>query len=241
MEEEEEEEEEEAPSKVVKSDVQVTVQAAIRYFDYEGRGDSGVMKQVLQELAPRQVVLLRGSREECAELRGHCERELSDFKTRVLVPGPQEEADLSLPPCHTLQLSDDLLGRLHMAVMRSSALVALSAGLGPPDPHHPDLLQLVPCPAPGGDALHPHIHPQEGQDVFIADHIDGVKLTHIKAKLADAGLASTFHGTSSLLCGSVIISKGGDKAHLLLEGALCEEYYRVRDVIYAQYSATSVN
>ena len=36
------------------------------------------------------------------------------------------------------------------------------------------------------------------------------------------------------------ISKGGgDKAHLLLEGALCEEYYTVREVIYKQYSGGS--
>ena len=39
------------------------------------------------------------------------------------------------------------------------------------------------------------------------------------------------------MCGPVAICKGAhDKAHLVLEGAVSEAFYRVRDVIYAQYS-----
>ena len=38
-----------------------------------------------------------------------------------------------------------------------------------------------------------------------------------------------------LVCGPVAISKGSnDEAHLV--GALCKDFYRARDVIYAQYS-----
>ncbi len=46
-----------------------------------------------------------------------------------------------------------------------------------------------------------------------------------------------FQGAGRLVCGPVTILKGSnDKAHLVLQGALCDEFYRVREVIYSQYS-----
>eukprot|EP00955_Chlamydomonas_euryale_P066463 359551-Chlamydomonas_euryale.AAC.2 len=51
-----------------------------------------------------------------------------------------------------------------------------------------------------------------------------------------AGLESVFLA-GKLVCGAVSIRKGcNDKAHLVLEGALCDDFYRVREVIYSQYS-----
>ena len=51
------------------------------------------------------------------------------------------------------------------------------------------------------------------------------------------GLESSFQDALRLVCGPVTICKGAhDKAHLVLEGAVSEAFYRVRDVIYAQYS-----
>lgn len=39
------------------------------------------------------------------------------------------------------------------------------------------------------------------------------------------------------MCGPVAIRKGShDKAHLVLEGAMCDEFFRIREVIYSQYS-----
>ena len=52
-----------------------------------------------------------------------------------------------------------------------------------------------------------------------------------------SGLESSFQVAGRLVCGPVAICKGAhDKAHLVLEGAVSEAFYRVRDVIYAQYS-----
>ncbi len=50
------------------------------------------------------------------------------------------------------------------------------------------------------------------------------------------GIESVFLG-GRLICGSVAISKGAhDKAHLVLEGAAFEDFFKVREVIYSQYS-----
>ncbi len=51
------------------------------------------------------------------------------------------------------------------------------------------------------------------------------------------GLDSMFQGRNRLVCGHVAICQGpDDKAHLVLEGAICEEFDRIKEVIYSQYS-----
>ena len=53
-----------------------------------------------------------------------------------------------------------------------------------------------------------------------------------------SGLESSWaQGGARIVCGQVAIRKGhNDKAHLVLEGALCPDFYRVREVIYGAFS-----
>ena len=66
----------------------------------------------------------------------------------------------------------------------------------------------------------------------------------LKQALAAAGIASEFHAGSLYCAGHVVVRRrqpaggGGDGEEgggLLVEGALSEEYYRIREVVYAQY------
>lgn len=63
-----------------------------------------------------------------------------------------------------------------------------------------------------------------------------VKLSMLKQALADAGIASEWSG-GALICRGVVMIRhlGGDSGELLLEGALSDDYYRVRNVLYSQY------
>ncbi len=53
-----------------------------------------------------------------------------------------------------------------------------------------------------------------------------------------SGLEAAFQGAGRLSCGPrVSVVKGpNDRAHLVLEGALCDEFFRVREVIYRQFN-----
>lgn len=63
----------------------------------------------------------------------------------------------------------------------------------------------------------------------------------LKQALAAAGIASEFHGGVLYCVGHVVVRRrlpgGGaeDGGGLVVEGALSEEYYRIREVVYAQY------
>lgn len=168
---------------------------------------------------------MRGSDGERSDLSRHCGSALADLRCAVSCPRPGEAVRVALPPVHTVFLSDALNRSVGLQRMQRYALAQVQATVGAPDPHFPSLPQLLPSSAE-----------RSAEDVFIADSASGIQLSHIKKALADAGLESVFQG-GSLVCGSVAISKGSnDKAHLVLEGALCDDFYRVREVIYSQYS-----
>lgn len=87
-----------------------------------------------------------------------------------------------------------------------------------------------------------------GQDVFIVDSTSGIQLSLVKKALAEAGIEAVFQGAGTrLACGAsglVFVSRGGgeDRSHLVMEGTISEEYARVREVVYRQFSVgASVN
>ena len=80
-----------------------------------------------------------------------------------------------------------------------------------------------------------------GQDVFIVDSTSGIQLSLVKKALAEAGIEAVFQGAGTrLACGAsglVFVSRGGeDRAHLVMEGTVSEEYVKVREVVYRQFS-----
>lgn len=66
--------------------------------------------------------------------------------------------------------------------------------------------------------------------IFIGD----VRLSGIKTALEEAGIAANFHG-KSLVCSGDVQIKLIASGHILMEGALSEEQYKIRSVLYDQY------
>eukprot|EP00798_Chlamydomonas_sp_ICE-L_P030011 gene30011-18086_t len=236
---------------------QASVVPGARYFDFDARADGRITKKVLQDIAPRQLVLVQGSAETKLELETHCKRELADFQTKVIAmqDGARPPPALLQPELSScLCLSDALNARAHMKQMKSYGLAHVDGAVGPPDPHlllsqinvvmanyglaHVD--SAVGAPGPHQPNMMTLLPPREGagagEGIFIADSEDGIRLSDIKKALADAGMESIFKA-GMLVCGPVTISKGrGDKAHLVVEGSLSAEFYKIRDAIYGGYS-----
>jgi cleavage and polyadenylation specificity factor subunit 2 len=63
-----------------------------------------------------------------------------------------------------------------------------------------------------------------------------VRLSQLKQALMEAGVSSEWSGGALVCRGRVMVKHAGaDSGELLLEGALSEDYYKIRDVLYAQY------
>ncbi|KAL6765646.1 beta-lactamase-like protein [Haematococcus lacustris] len=229
---EEEEEEEGAqddrPTKLVCEKVEVEVCAAVRFFNYEGRADARIVRKVLCDVAPRSLLLLRGTPLARAELLLHLGKELTSLGCKLLVPECCEEADASVPPSASLVVSDALhaLSGPRRLAASNYAVSLMDAVVAPPGPHFSGLQQLVPAPPPameedeesGARQGRSSGVPEEQQwvgDVFFAQGAEGIMLSSVKKALADSGIQSAWLGPGALSCGPVIISKASVYASAL--------------------------
>ena len=110
-----------------------------RFFDYGAQADRAILHKALEDVAPRHLLLPRGTAVEREELARHARITLRDFGTQVALPdpagggevGPSAAASCSssssssahtvvvpLPPSFTLFLSDELNATLGLGRMQ---------------------------------------------------------------------------------------------------------------------------
>jgi hypothetical protein len=92
----------------------------------------------------------------------------------------------------------------------------------------------------GADAAAAAAAAAVGEDHKVGDHggifIGDVKLSEVKAALAKVGIPANFQAGRLLVRGGLVVSREGGEGGLLVEGPLCEDYFRVRDTMYGLYN-----
>lgn len=77
-------------------------------------------------------------------------------------------------------------------------------------------------------------------DSSAGDHggifIGSVQLSEVKSALAKAGFVSEFRAGKLVIGGMLVVKRDGPEGQLVLEGPLCDDYFKVRDVVYGQYN-----
>jgi len=227
---------EEGPTKVVKERVTLVVAAKFATCDYRGLSDGRSVRTIVGQLSPRQLVFIAGSRQATQELAKATAADLKKYNSRVVSPGMGEEISLSLTRFYDVLLGEGLLASLHQHALGPYTLAWCGAQL---------------TQAPGDAAVELALVPAdvaiEGEDVLMeeaaggTDHggifIGDVKLSEVKQALAKAGIASEFHRGELFCSGAVRVKRAeGEEAHLMMEGPLSEDYFKVRDVVYGQYN-----
>lgn len=220
------------PTKVESGNITVTVRARVLHFDFDARSDGRSMRTMLAHVAPRQLILVHGTTEATTGLADHLRRELAGLLTEVHTPVAGQAVELPPEPSYRLALSDELVAGIKLHQIGDYKLAWVEGLAGPPvEGSESQLPQLLPSAAA--------VAGQEGGygGVFIGD----VRLSELKQALAAAGIASEFHAGALYCAGHVVVRRrqpgGGDDdgGGLLVEGALSEDYYRIREVVYGQY------
>ena len=122
-----------------------------RFFDYGAQADRAILHKALEDVAPRHLLLPRGTAVEREELARHARVTLRDFGTQVALPDASASASAAsasaasasaassaahtvvvpLPPSFTLFLSDELNATLGLGRMQRWGLVGIGgAGRG---------------------------------------------------------------------------------------------------------------
>lgn len=215
------------PSKVVSSEQTVYVKCSLLYMDFEGRSDGRSVKSILAHVSPLKLVLVHGSAEATEHLKQHC---LKNVCQHVYTPQIEESIDVTSDLCaYKVQLSEKLMSNVLFKKLGDYEIAWVDAEVGETENGTFSLLPLsTPTPPP------PH------KTVLVGD----IKMADLKQYLASKGVQVEFAG-GALRCGEYVtlrkvgdsVQKGGSSGvqQIILEGPLSEEYYKIRDHLYAQF------
>lgn len=213
------------PSKVVSNELTVQVKCSLIFIDYEGRADGRSIKTILSHVAPLKLVLVHGSAEATDHLKQHC---LKHVCPHVYTPQIEETIDVTSDLCaYKVQLSEKLMSNVLFKKLGDYEIAWVDAEVGKTENGMQSLLPIS-TPAP------PH------KSVLVGD----LKMADLKPFLSSKGIQVEFAG-GALRCGEYVTirkvgpagQKGGGSGtqQIVIEGPLCEDYYKIRAYLYSQF------
>ncbi|XP_037491492.1 cleavage and polyadenylation specificity factor subunit 2 isoform X2 [Jatropha curcas] len=215
------------PSKVVSNELTVQVKCSLIYMDYEGRSDGRSIKSILAHVAPLNLVLVHGSAEATEHLKQHC---LKHVCPHVYAPQIEETIDVTSDLCaYKVQLSEKLMSNVLFKKLGDYEIAWVDAEVGKTENEMLSLLPISTSPPPH-------------KSVLVGD----LKMADFKQFLASKGVQVEFAGGAYCPLWRVIANpsqignvsqKGGGSGtqQIVIEGPLCEDYYKIREYLYSQF------
>jgi len=268
----------EAPTKCVFRNIEVEVNCAIKYIDFEGRSDGRSIKKIITHVNPRKLILIHGTNEAIEHLREYCERNIlkltptatqqngegtpanqtatmnneitssmSQPQTRpqkqqqlIFTPNLNETVDVtSETNIWKLRLKENLLESLNFVKIGDYSIAYVDGVVTLPSvaaqqntesrtdsvTEHTDTSPILDMLPPDQKSSHPAI--------FVGD----IKLSDFKTLLQQQGFKVELK-FGILFVNGVVAVKKEDKegrSNITIEGNLCEDYFKIRDIVYSQF------
>nr|XP_043631723.1 cleavage and polyadenylation specificity factor subunit 2 [Erigeron canadensis] len=213
------------PSKVVSSELTVQVKCSLVYMDFEGRSDGRSIKSILARVAPLKLVLVHGSAEATEHLKQHC---LKNVCPHVYAPQIEETIDVTSDLCaYKGRLSEKLMSNVLFKKLGDYEIAWIDTEI---EKTAGGMLSSL----PRSTVAPPH------KSVLVGD----LKMADFKQFLAGKGIQVEFAG-GALRCGEYVTlrkvggasQKGGAATiqQIVIEGPVCEEYYKIREHLFSQF------
>ncbi|KAM7251113.1 hypothetical protein ACFE04_022996 [Oxalis oulophora] len=203
----------------------VLVKCSLIYTDFEGRSDGRSVKSILGHVAPLKLVLVHGSAEATEHLKQYC---LKNVCPHVYAPQIEETIDVTSDLCaYKVKLSEKLMSNVLFHKLGEYEISWTDAEA---EKLENGTLSLPP----------PSTSPQPHKSVLVGD----LKLADFKQFLSSKGVQVEF-AAGALRCGEYVTlrkvgqsnQKGGvaGNQEIVVEGPLCEDYYKIREYLYSQF------
>ncbi|XP_025248106.1 cleavage and polyadenylation specificity factor subunit 2 isoform X2 [Theropithecus gelada] len=250
------------------------IKARVTYIDYEGRSDGDSIKKIINQMKPRQLIIVHGPPEASQDL-AECCRAFGGKDIKVYMPKLHETVDAtSETHIYQVRLKDSLVsslqfckakdaelawidGVLDMRVSKVDTGVILEEGELKDDGEDSEMQVDAPSDSsviaqqkamkslfgddeketgeeseiiPTLEPLPPHEVPGH-QSVFMNEP----RLSDFKQVLLREGIQAEFVG-GVLVCNNQVAVRRTETGRIGLEGCLCQDFYRIRDLLYEQYA-----
>ncbi|XP_074091529.1 cleavage and polyadenylation specificity factor subunit 2 isoform X2 [Macrotis lagotis] len=262
------------PTKCISATESIEIKARVTYIDYEGRSDGDSIKKIINQMKPRQLIIVHGPPEASQDL-AECCRAFGGKDIKVYMPKLHETVDAtSETHIYQVRLKDSLVsslqfckakdaelawidGVLDMRVSKVDTGVILEEGELKDDGEESEMQVDTPSDAsviaqqkamkslfgdddketgeeseiiPTLEPLPPHEVPGH-QSVFMNEP----RLSDFKQVLLREGIQAEFVG-GVLVCNNLVAVRRTETGRIGLEGCLCQDFYRIRDLLYEQYA-----
>ncbi|PWA27481.1 hypothetical protein CCH79_00000499 [Gambusia affinis] len=266
------------PTKCVSSVENFEIRARVTYIDYEGRSDGDSIKKIINQMKPRQLVIVHGPPEASLDLAESCKAFSKDIK--VYTPKLQETIDAtSETHIYQVRLKDSLVSSLQFCKAKDTELAWIDGVLdmrvakvdtgvmleeGVKEEAEDSEVPMDTAPELGIDHNATAVAAQramknlfgedekemsEESDVIptleplppteISGHqsvfINEPRLSDFKQVLLREGIQAEFVG-GVLVCNNVVAVRRTEPGRIGLEGCLCDDYYKIRELLYQQYA-----
>ncbi|XP_027895378.1 cleavage and polyadenylation specificity factor subunit 2 [Xiphophorus couchianus] len=266
------------PTKCVSSVENFEIRARVTYIDYEGRSDGDSIKKIINQMKPRQLVIVHGPPEASLDLAESCKAFSKDIK--VYTPKLQETVDAtSETHIYQVRLKDSLVSSLQFCKAKDTELAWIDGVLdmrvakvdtgvmleeGVKEEAEDSEVPMDTAPELGINHNATSVAAQrtmknlfgedekemsEESDVIptleplppteISGHqsvfINEPRLSDFKQVLLREGIQAEFVG-GVLVCNNVVAVRRTEPGRIGLEGCLCDDYYKIRELLYQQYA-----
>lgn len=211
------------PTKCVSIVATLHVQAKLHLFDFEGRSDGESVKNLVSQVKPRRLILVRGSPESINYMAEYCRAYVDD---KIFKPHTGETVDATTENhIYQIKLKDSLVSALEFHAADDGVELAwVDAKTQMPEENELESEKL-----PHLDAIEPEQVPLHN-----AIFINELRLSDFKQVLLNNGIQAEFSG-GILYCNDKVTVRRRETGRIHLEGTLCSDYFKVRDLLYNQY------
>ncbi|EIW61467.1 uncharacterized protein TRAVEDRAFT_162694 [Trametes versicolor FP-101664 SS1] len=245
----------EPPSKFVTSIAEVQLACRLFFVDLEGLNDGRAVKTIVPQVNPRKMILIHAPQaatdaliESCANIRAMTKEIYAPAQGETVQIGQQTNS-------FSISLSDELLASIKMSRFEDNEVGYVAGRIASL------ATSMIPVLQPASSAslqtqaasLQPvqvrMLGSRPKQPLPQSTMIGELKLTSLKARLAQVGVQAELVGEGVLICGaaakkgasadaledSVAVRKTG-RGRVELEGSISDIYYKVRKEIYALHA-----
>ncbi|GLD93417.1 hypothetical protein PINS_up002009 [Pythium insidiosum] len=229
MEDDEDDEEAEAvidtrPTKTVTDDMVIMINARVTQVDFSGLADGRAIRNCLSNVKPRKLILVHGTEETTMELKRFVEATINTCEA-VFTPNAMECIDIeSDTNVFKLVVKESLYTAATFRKVGTHEVAYITGQYEVPE--NKVLLPVLQRPA-DATALDRH------DPMLLSD--GKIKLDVMKQVLAKAGFNAKFRG-GMLVCNDGVVLRRAMNNEIIVEGALSSSYYKIRKLLYEQFT-----
>lgn len=225
--------EEEVPTKPKLMELEIKINCKVHFIDFEGRSDGESMKKIIKNVDPRKLVMVHGNPEAIKILKDYFRKDYGDY---VFTPQNLCSEKLSSGINHLqIKLREDLLSNLTFVRLDDYNIANVKGRFKIAKLHDTNAMEMNHVTA---------FDLELDADTYDDESrlLGNIKLSEFKQLLSEKGFKTILKsGVLEVNDGVVKIRKEDTgtegESKLRIDGVLCDDYYKIRDLLYSNLTA----